>query len=342
MKKKISIIVCILVTCLLGGCDFVIQERGDEEKNQIYKMEVWSAAENEAMIYHVQYPYFYYGFANGDMGNTTLYDFEHATDREDVSKEDFEYLRDYVSGLPDEKKEEDSVFAYAVVFSYYDENGDIQNLYAEGYDEFPEGFDGFIDKVNDLCGMECLTGSGSLQQVTPEYLTKIWGVTDEDVPGGTLADVIRQGEIDMKKLTDVFHMENALKGFYASQKESRLEPYYAYELQSVESTQEEYDAFVSEFAKRLAANGYELEKSKEEVQFQDYMTWYNNSFYIARSCDLSKMDVVEPYYEGGYYQIDLDAHMEGMIYSADFIYSRDGKFVLIDCNDVDIQEAFVQ
>lgn len=342
MKKKISIIVCILVTFLLGGCDFVIQERGDEEKNQIYKMEVWSAAENEAMHYHLLYPFFYFGFANQDMGNTTMYDFEHVTDREDVSKEDFEYLRDYVSGLPDEKKEEDSVFAYAVVFSYYDENGDIQNLYAEGYDEFPEGFDGFIDKVNDLCGMECLTGSGSLQQVTPEYLTKIWGVTDEDVAGGTLEDVIRQGEIDMKKLTDVFHMENALNGFYASQKESLLEPYYAYEIQSVESTQEEYDAFVERFAERLSENGYELEKSKEEVQFQDYMTWYNNSFYIARSCDLSKMDIVEPYYEGGYYRIDLDAHMEGMIYSADFIYSRDGKFVLIDCDDVDIREAFVQ
>ena len=110
MKKKISIIVCILVTFLLGGCDFVIQERSDEEKNQIYKLEVWSAAENEAMHYHLLYPFFYFGFANQDMGNTTMYDFEHATDREDVSKEDFEYLRDYVSGLPDEKKEEDSVF----------------------------------------------------------------------------------------------------------------------------------------------------------------------------------------------------------------------------------------
>lgn len=78
------------------------------------------------------------------------------------------------------------------------------------------------------------------------------------------------------------------------------------------------------------------------IRFSILALQIKNSFYIARSCDLSKMDVVEPYYEGGYYQIDLDAHMEGMIYSADFIYSRDRKFVLIDCNDVDIKEAFVQ
>jgi hypothetical protein len=99
------------------------------------------------MVYHVNYPYFYYGFANKDMGNTGLFDFEYATDPEDVSKEDFEYLKSYVSGLTQEEKEEDSVFAYAVHFSYYDENGERENIYAEGYDEFPEGFDGFIDKV---------------------------------------------------------------------------------------------------------------------------------------------------------------------------------------------------
>ena len=35
------------------------------------------------------------------------------------------------------------------------------------------------------------------------------------------------------------------------------------------------------------------------------------------------------------------SHMEGMTMAADFIYSQDGKYVLIDCRDVDVQEVFV-
>ncbi len=53
------------------------------------------------------------------------------------------------------------------------------------------------------------------------------------------------------------------------------------------------------------------------------------------------MALREPAYDGGVYEIDLDAHMEGMTMAADFIYSRDEKFILIGCSDVDVQEAFV-
>ena len=341
MKKCLVAIISLCFVMMLGGCGVLWQIADNSQKNEIRSLEVWSAVENDEWIYHVNYPHYYYGFNRKDRGSTSIYDFSQVIPVDKVSQKDFEFLRDYVLALPDEEKEENSVLAYAVLLHYYDENGETEMVYVEGYDELPEGFDMFVDKVNHICGGSYLTGSGSLQEVTPEYLTELLGVTDDDVPGGTLEEFIRQEELDMKKLTEDFHMESALYSFYAGQKEAIIEPYRAKMLREVDSTEEEYNRFMEEFAARLSELGYELKESVAEAQDQDDMIRYNDEFYIARSADLSKMAIREPEYDGGYYQIDLDAHMEGMTMSADFIYSQDGKFVLIDCRDVDVQEVFV-
>lgn len=46
---------------------------------------------------------------------------------------------------------------------------------------------------------------------------------------------------------------------------------------------------------------------------------------------------------GDYYFLQLDAHMEGMSMGVDFIYSADGKFILVpmDCG-TDITIAFCE
>ena len=340
MKKRFITIVCICSVLLLGGCGLIFQMADNSQRNEIRSLEVWSAVENDQWIYHVNYPHYYYGFNKKDRGSTEIYDFSQAIPVDKVPQKDFEFVRDYVLALPEEEKEEDSVLSYAVLLHYYDENGETEMVYVEGYDELPEGFDTFVEKVNYLCGASYLTGSGSLQEVTPEYLTEVWGVTDDDVPGGTLEEFIRQEELDMKKLTGDFHMESALYSFYAGQKDSVIEPHRATALRKTESTQDEYDRFIETFGRTLSEKGYELEKSADVAQDQEHMIRYGD-FYIARSSDLSKMEIKSPKYEGDYYEIVLDAHMEGMTMDADYIYSCDGKFVLIDCNDVDVQEAFV-
>ncbi len=340
MKKYLVTILSLCFMMMLSGCGLLLQMADNSQRNEIRSLEVWSPVENDEWIYHVNYPHYYYGFNKKDRGSTSIYDFSQAIPVDKVSQKDFEFLRDYVLALPDEKKEEDSVFAYAVLLHYYDENGETEMVYVEGYDELPEGFDTFVEKVNHLCGASYLTGSGSLQEVTPEYLTQVWGVTDDDVPGGTLEEFIRQEELDMKKLTGDFHMDSALYSFYAGQKDAVIEPHRAAALRETESTEEEYESFIAEFERMLSEKGYELEKSADVAQDQDDMIRYGD-FYIAKSSDLSKMEVKAPEYEGDYYKIVLDAHMEGMTMCADYIYSCDGKFILIDCNDVDIQEVFV-
>ena len=136
-------------------------------------------------------------------------------------------------------------------------------------------------------------------------------------------------------------MQSELEAFYADGKEHLIAPCRPTQLIEKESTQEEYEAFLAEFASGLLKHGIEMQESDAEIQDQDNMVRFNQGFYIAKTSDLSKMSTEAPVTEDGYYRLLLDAHMEGMTMAADFIYSRDGKFMLIDCYDVDIQEVFV-
>ncbi len=343
MKRKIIMFTaCIMLLCLLAGCTRFETWLEKEPRNQIYQLEIYSAIENDEMIYHIKYPYYYFGFNNESMGKTTLYEFQQAVDRTEVDEETFRYLRDYVLGLGEEDEQETSVLAYEVCLSYYDEAGEEKIAYAIGYDDFPKDFEVFIDKVNKICGKPYLKESGDLQEVTPAYLNEIWGVTDEDVPGGTLMDLIENNEIDIKALTDLFDLQNEINTFYADGKSSLIDPYRPLQLVEKESSGEEYEAFVIEFARCLSEMNIKLKEDGETTQDQNNMIRYNSEFYIAKTSDLSRLEIKEPSWEGGYYQIVLDAHMEEMTMNADFIYSKDAKYILIGCNNVDIQEAFVQ
>ena len=79
--------------------------------------------------------------------------------------------------------------------------------------------------------------------MTPRFLTEAFGVAETDVREGTLQDVIDVEKLDMIKVTDSFRMEDALSGYYAAIKEPLIAPHRPTELISVESTQEEYNAF---------------------------------------------------------------------------------------------------
>ena len=61
-----------------------------------------------------------------------------------------------------------------------------------------------------------LSGQGQLLTVTPEFLTEIFGTTDEDVREGMLQDMIDLLELDMKDVTDVFRIHEALNEYYAT------------------------------------------------------------------------------------------------------------------------------
>lgn len=86
----------------------------------------------------------------------------------------------------------------------------------------------------------------------------------------------------------------------------------------------------------------------EEVSSdQDYLRRFSlsdvgKSFYTAQTSDLDKLRTSKRSYDE-YYTLELDAHMEDMSMITDFIYSADGKFILVpmDCG-TDLMIAFCE
>lgn len=344
MKKRLRFFVMIVCILVLTGCKASGEpgSGGEAPVNKLYGLEVWSFAENDLHAYHLRWPHDYYAFSKEDGGKCMLLDLENAKERSQVTPEEYTYFVEYVNSLPKENRQEDSVPVYRIILNYYDENGEKQYKGIIGYDTFPEGWEEFVQKCNKISGGEYLATGESVQQVTPEFLTEVFGVTDDDVRDGTLQDVINTQQLDMFDVTNPFKMSDKLNVYYVSTKETQIAPFRPFELQEKESTEEEYNAFIKAYLEAPGMEGY-----AETESDQDYLRYFRDEeagryFYIGRSADLKHMQVEEAVAGKDVCRIVLDAHIEDMTFSMNFVYSQDKKFVLLyDGNDVDTILTFV-
>lgn len=333
MRKIFLVTINIMMLAiLLTGCanPKPVAEKNEAPRNiRIRTVEVVSAVENEDHIYQVEYPYSYIAFNKEEKKNERI-DMIGVKDRDELTKEDTEYIMNYIRSLPEDTDPDRENVSFCIWLVYLDENNEQQYLSAWGWDEFPENWGEFIDYVNGLCGGEYLRSEGEVVEVTPQLLTDLYGVTDEDVREGTLEDFIEHKELDIVDLTNhVFYIENELRNYYADMKETLIASYRPYEIESVESTEEEYDVFMEDFLGRLEGEWEERESD------QNYLRYYINTengddFYIGKTTDLENMNLEPPTDEDGYYGIALDAHMEGMVFGMDFFYSPDKKFFMVN------------
>ena len=332
---------------LLAGCGREEKQQGKEPTETnipwLYSLEVYSNAVNPENIYHAAYPYCFYGFTSDRDGNreTGRFDLADRTEIKELMQEEesFQYFIRYVEGLPENQEGKD--LSYHIRCRYVDEEGKEHNISRWGYDSFPEGWDEFIEQYNRIWGGGYLFSGNQIQTVTPEFLTEAFGVTDADVREGNLQDMIDVMALDMITVTDFFQMNDALTGYYAAIKEPLIEPHRPGELVSVESTQEEYDAFLDSFFDKLGDCRVEEVDSDQDYFRYFYLPDTGKHFYTAQTSDLDHLPTWKRSHD--YYILELDAHMEGMSIGADFIYSADCKFILVplDC-DTDITIAFCE
>ena len=341
MKKRVLGIIALLVMVLSAGCSSpepVTEKKEEPREIRIRKVEVVSAVENEDHIYQVEYPYSYIAFNKEEKMNEQI-DLLGAKDRDELTKEDTEYIMNYVQSIPENTNPDKENVSFRIWLVYLDENNEQQYLSAWGWDEFPEDWSEFIDYMNGLCGGEYLRSEGEVVEVTPQLLTELYGVTDDDVRGGTLQDVIEHNELDIVDITNhVLYMENELRDFYADMKEELIAPCRPYEIESVESTEEEYDAFMEDFLGRLDGEWEERESDQNCLRY--YVNTENgDDFYIGKTTDLENMNLEPPADEDDYYRIELDAQMEEMIFSSDFFYSPDKKYIMVNSLGGGVEDA---
>ena len=76
------------------------------------------------------------------------------------------------------------------------------------YGSYPEGFDKFAQVINDACGgdREYLTLNEKPAKITEEYFTAITGLTDDDVQGGKVPELI-----DHLAIHDLLRLSGFLK-----------------------------------------------------------------------------------------------------------------------------------
>lgn len=336
MKKLTSMAIVLFSLVLLAGCKSSGQN-ASQKTNQIYNLNIVSAVENEDMIYHVWYPDTYYAFDQANM-KCAGYKMSNATQPENMDMTDFTYITEYVENLPENNNFSSNKVAYKITMNYYDASGKSHSVFVKGYDELPDGWNDFIDKVNQICGDTYLAGEGEIATVTPEFLQQAFGVTDEDVYIGTLEDLIIDGKLELDDVADFdFNMRNELDSYYADRLEPVIKPYRPTALTMQNSTAEEYDLFVDALLNEL---GGDWEETDSE---QAYLRMFQSAdlgmyFYLGRSADLDKIPVNTV---GKYYRIDLDTHMEYMINSVDYYYSADQKFILLSGGGSSVEESGV-
>lgn len=346
-KVFVIIIICIAVLLLIipivgyFAINFLMGAYTNcgEGQGYIHSMNVWSLAENDEGIYHVNYPSVYYEITEEGGGRCIAYNLDTAISPSEMSVKDYNYFVNYIENLPDTfesvsqaKEHTDELYStYFVSLEYVTEDGELKEISMMGYNNYPAGWSRFIDRVNKVCGDDYLTDKGKAIKFSDALLTEWFGVTDDDVKEGTLQDVIDYRLLDIYDITKTFSMQQYIEAYNVSVHEDWLEPYLPYEIVETESTEDEYDIFVKDLLERIDDPAWvELTSNKSGLRYFENVET-GQCFFIGRTADFDKMELTEPYSE--------DYPLWGLVWSyiyisgstmeieMDFVYSPCGKYV---------------
>ena len=124
MKKRVLWIIALLVMVLSAGCSSsepVTEKKEEPREIRIRTVEVVSAVENEDHIYQVEYPYTYIAFNQEEKKNERI-DMLGVKDRDELTKEDTEYIMNYVRSLPEDTDSDRKNVSFRIWLVYLDEN----------------------------------------------------------------------------------------------------------------------------------------------------------------------------------------------------------------------------
>ena len=336
-EKKLSSILLIFTmlvsSVLLFGCNGTgkISDNGEVEGIVIY-----SSEENPYNISEIWWPNYY------QMGS------EHIEFKGDklslLTKEDAAFLLDYVQSASKEPAGNELLCNIQIQVV---DNQVHTTVHCEIYDDYPEGNDKFVEIINKICGgdKEYLCMNGNIQTVTQEYFASCTGYSDEDIPGGTINDVLNQFEfndaygfqfrflsINYKKILDNYE----------------LCKYLPYSVHSAPSSDEECMEFANNLANELNTSG-NVEKINGEEGNPD---WYQIGDYNGISLRVYKTeDVAGNIHQDTWRRSNYDCLVYYEPYEGCgdasrfdtycFIYSKDYKFVVaLEPNSNDEIEIF--
>ena len=350
-KLRIAIIICIM--CLLfAGCGSTPGNNSDSKANEsktnenqvrIHSIQFTLASENYTHVYSAKFPYYIY-VLNPYSKRIELCDFAEKPNKI-ISRDDFNLFNDFINAHSKETKSSNSVFAYSIYLSFYDEEGDMQSSRCVGYDSFPEELNVLIDKYNELCGQYVFSYPDKVQKFSSDFIYDEFDLTEEDYPAEAIDEMIENSRLNFGRFVgNVGSIENYMKGYEHSLGEEKIKDIMPTELlPEVAVTDEEFDESVEIFLNNLG-DGWEISDYSGQVNLIRVVNTETNEYmYIGKASALSAYTVRFDFGEG---RIELDAHMEDMTVSTDFMYNKSGAYILVDfkrCEDfVEIANSFYE
>lgn len=336
--RKIRLLILCMICFVLAGCRAASNENlvsaGIDLSSDTLKIDsisIVTAEVSEDCLWKIDWPNYYY---TGDQNHIFKSGFR------SISEEDRNFILQYLSER-DNMSPANGPFLCDIQVSTLD--GQVHSGQSlRVYGQYPEGFDEFAAVINRVCGDDrvYLPVNGTRQEMTPEYFTIITGITDDDVVGGTVAEMLDHCNI-VDPETLYFNSPYELGKYARNYEACRLLEYH---IQSAPSTDDECLAYAKELATEL---GITDEITKEHSINED-QEWYEIPDYNGVSIRVYRAETVTD----DMYVETLSQYGNLMVYettttptsecqgyrSLDFIYSNDLKFVVaIESNTTDIE-----
>lgn len=344
MKKFCLLLWLILVSCAFIGCgsnrenytgpDNYNNGEPDSYNNgepSVRYITVTTAEKNDNRVFEVQWPNSvrigsFENFGN-KLGNAT----------KELSKEETEYFINYVESIEimdsvnkhvnNISKEDYKGHEYlgSVKISYDDGTGKYKQITRFIFDEYPAGYSDFINKFGEICGENLIPLDYNMQDLTVKYFRRMARI-GLDVPDDIIEEFLNITECDMFLLLENYNHFAAQSGIEFINTYRHLPK----EILSKASDENELKEYVIEVADKfdisesgiheLGDNGYYF-----STRYGSFDIYPSNKYPYPEYIAELKLESTNVHF----YNIQDYNGPEGMIYANYFVYSEDGKFMVI-------------
>jgi len=345
--KKISFVLLLLFVVIFtfAGCKKSKNDKKyerpktDENQVSIYDIELTVASKNDRHIYSAKYPYHYFYVDSVDHC-VRLIDMSDEIEKLNkvISRDDFNLFKDFIdeqNKLQDENPKTDGTIAYSLRVSYYDEEGESRYISCSGYDEFPKELNSIIDKFNELSKANIFQYPDEVITDFNGFVYEEFGMEDAEYTKDEVQAMLEQNEYSFFWLMGhTQDMVSNMEGYYKQLERETIEELLPTQSRTGRNVSDaEFESFLNSFAEKLGdewsvnANGI---GSVSLVDIAKTVGQRQERIYVGKTVDLENFD---PEYERGI--LYLDAGMEGMTYTSEFMYDKSGNFFLCDFMDKD-------
>lgn len=124
----------------------------------------------------------------------------------ELSKKQFKAIIQAAKNLKaNSVKDNNKQFAYHIEVVYKQKDGGYGKVSAVGYGEYPEGWAEFVRLTNEICGYDYLSENPETAELTEEWFSENFGITEDDLPDGvTVEDFMKARKIRMESISGYY------------------------------------------------------------------------------------------------------------------------------------------